>query len=53
MGTASVKLILRTDKERADGTAPIYLRATYARHSRQAATGLWVELRAWNAAGQG
>jgi integrase len=49
MGNASVKLIMRPSKRRADGTAPVYLRAIFARQAKEAATGVWVEPKAWNA----
>ncbi|MCH7640073.1 MAG: site-specific integrase, partial [Bacteroidetes bacterium] len=48
MANASVKLIMRPSKRRADGTAPVYLRAIYARQSKEAATGIWVRPGAWN-----
>ena len=44
----SVKLILRTSKLRADGTAPVYLRATASRKSRFTATGIHVRPKDWN-----
>jgi len=48
MANASVKLIMRPSKRRADGTAPVYLRAIYARQSKEAATGIWVKPGVWN-----
>lgn len=45
---ATVKLILRADKSKADGTAPIWLRITANRKSRYVATGIAVEPRFWN-----
>ena len=44
----SVALVLRKDKVRADGTAPVFLRATSARRSRYKATGIRVEPCHWN-----
>lgn len=44
----SVKLVLRADKLRADGTAPVYLRATANRKSRLTTTGVYVRPRDWN-----
>lgn len=46
---ASVKLVLRKDKVRSDGTAPVLLRMTAHRKSRYAATGVYVPPRDWNA----
>lgn len=45
---ASVKLVLRQDKTRADGTAPVYIRITANRKSRFLATGVAVDPRDWN-----
>ncbi|PAP75070.1 site-specific integrase [Rubrivirga marina] len=45
---ASVKLVLRTQKTRADGLAPVYLRATANRKSRFTSTGIYVRPRDWN-----
>lgn len=45
---ASVKLILRKEKLRADGTAPVYLRVTADRKSRYTATGVSVRPSDWN-----
>lgn len=45
---ASVNLILRTQKARADGTSPIYVRATVNRKSRFTATGIRVKPKDWN-----
>ncbi len=47
--SATVKLVLREAKARADGTAPIYLRVTANRKSRFRATGIRVHPRHWNA----
>ncbi len=44
----SIKLVLRTQKMRADGTAPIYLRVTAARKSRFRSTGIAVEPKHWH-----
>ncbi len=46
---ASVKLVLRKQKARADGTAPIYVRVTANRKSRYVATGVYVLPKEWNA----
>lgn len=46
---ATVKLIQRPDKLRADGTAPVYVRITANRKTRQKATGVYVEPKHWNA----
>lgn len=51
MGT-SIRLLLRKDKKRKDGRAPIYLRATLDRKSRFKASGLYVEPKHWNDARQ-
>ena len=45
----SIKLLLREDQQRADGTAPIYLRIIQQRRTRFVATGLRVEPRFWDA----
>lgn len=45
---ASVKLVLRKSKLRADGTAPVYLRVTANRKSRYTATGVYVRPKDWN-----
>ena len=50
---ASVKLVLRGSKARADGTAPVYLRVTADRKSRFTATGVYVRPGDWNANRQG
>lgn len=52
MGNATAKLVLRKAKIRADGTAPVYIRATHARRTRERSTGVWVVAKAWNAARQ-
>ena len=44
----SIKLLLRSDKSRADGTAPVYLRATANRKSRYTSTGVYVKPKQWN-----
>jgi len=49
---ATLKFVLRTDKRRADGTAPIYLRITERRRSRYLATGIYVDPKDWNEARQ-
>lgn len=49
MPHATVKLIQRPDKLRADGTAPVYVRITANRKTRQKATGVYVEPKHWNA----
>ena len=45
---ATVKLVLRAAKRKADGTAPVYLRVTADRKSRYLATGVAVEPKHWN-----
>ena len=45
---ATVKLFLRTDRPRADGTCPVYLRVTAHRKKRYQATGVAVEPKHWN-----
>lgn len=45
---ASVRLVLRTQKARADGTCPVYMRVTVNRRSRFLASGVFVEPRHWN-----
>ncbi len=45
---ATVKLFLRTDRSRADGTCPVYLRITQHRKKRYQATGVAVEPKHWN-----
>lgn len=52
MANATVKLILRRDKRRPDGTAPVHVRATYARRTKERSTGIWVEEKKWNPARQ-
>ncbi len=49
---ASVRIIQRKDKSRADGTAPLYVRITARRRSRYVSTGIYVEPRHFNAARQ-
>lgn len=49
---ASVKLIHRKSKTRADGTSPIYLRVTANRKSRYSATGVYIHAKYWNDAKQ-
>ena len=48
MTTASVKLVLRKDKRKADGTAPVWLRITANRKSRYVSTGITLEPKHWN-----
>jgi integrase len=45
---ASVKLVIRDQKARADGTCPIYIRVTSGRKTRYTATGVYVKPRLWN-----
>ena len=45
---ATVKLVLRASKRKADGTAPVYLRVTADRKSRYLATGVAVDPKHWN-----
>jgi len=40
--------ILRTDKQRTDGRAPIYLRITENRKSRQLSTSEWIQPKHWH-----
>ena len=40
--------ILRTDKQRADSRAPIYLRITQNRKSRQLSTSEWIKPKHWH-----
>lgn len=49
MANVTVKRVLRKDKMRKDGTAPIWLRITANRRSRYIATGIRVEPKYWNA----
>ncbi|MEX0820608.1 MAG: site-specific integrase, partial [Rhodothermales bacterium] len=48
MSTISVKRVLRKDKMRKDGTAPIWIRVTANRKSRYLATGIRIEPKHWN-----
>lgn len=48
--SASVKLVLRLQKVRADGTCPVYVRVTANRRSRFVASGVFLEPRHWNEA---
>ena len=48
MTTATVKLVLRRDKRKADGTAPVWLRITANRKSRYISTGIYLEPKHWN-----
>jgi integrase len=45
----TVKLVLRKQKAKADGTVPVWLRATHARRSCFASTGIAVTPKEWNA----
>ena len=45
---ATFKLILREDKTRTDGTAPVYLRITHDRRTRQLKSDVAVEPKHWN-----
>lgn len=47
MSTTSVKLVLRKDKVRKDGTAPIWIRVTKDRRSRYRKTGVRVDPQYW------
>ena len=47
--TTTLKLLLREDKTRSDGTAPVYLRITHRRHSRLVKSGVLVAPEHWNA----
>lgn len=46
--STSIKLVLKKEKLRADGTAPVYLRATANRKSVYTATGIYLRPRDWN-----
>src|SRR5690554_6692354 len=48
MRPATVRVILRRDKIRGDGTAPLYVRITQNRRSRLISTGLRVKPSEWN-----
>lgn len=45
---ATVKLVLRKEKQKKDGTAPVYLRITANRKSRYVSAGVAVEPKHWN-----
>ena len=45
---ASIKLVLRKDKVRTDGTAPVYLRITHDRRSRYISSDVAVDPKLWN-----
>ena len=47
---ATLKLVLRESKKRADGTAPVYLRITQDRKTRYISTGIAVAPSKWNEA---
>ncbi|ARA92356.1 hypothetical protein AWN76_003665 [Rhodothermaceae bacterium RA] len=49
---ATIRFLLRKDKTRSDGTAPVYLRVTSRRRSRHLSTGIRIEPRFWNDARQ-
>ncbi len=44
----TLRFVLREDKARADGRAPIWLRITAHRRSRYVATGIFIDPRYWN-----
>lgn len=44
----TVKAVLRPDKARADGTAPLWIRITANRKSRYLATGIYLDPKHWN-----
>lgn len=48
MNNASVKLILRENKKKKDGTVPIWIRITANRKSRYISTGIYIEPKHWN-----
>ena len=48
MNNASVKLILRENKKKKDGTVPIWIRITANRKSRYISTGIYLEPKHWN-----
>lgn len=45
---ATLKFVLRTNKRKADGTIPVFLRITENRKSRFVSTGITIEERHWN-----
>ena len=45
---ATIKLVLRTNKMRGDGMAPLYLRITVNRKSRFLSSGIFIEPQYWN-----
>ncbi|MDQ7040511.1 MAG: site-specific integrase [Rhodothermus sp.] len=49
MGVGTVKLVLRLNRRRSDGSVPIYLRLTRNRRVRFLATGIYVRPEDWNA----
>ena len=49
MSAPTVKFVLRKQKEKPDGTVPVWLRVTHARRSRFLSTGVTVEPKQWNA----
>ena len=48
MGSPTVSFVIRPDKVKADGTAPIFLRASYGGRSRYASTGVRIAPKHWN-----
>ena len=48
MHNASVKLVLRENKKKKDGTAPIWIRVTANRKSRYLSTKIYIEPKYWN-----
>ena len=49
MATVTAALYLKASKQKANGTAPVYVRVTKDRRSRLVSTGVYVEPRHWNA----
>ena len=50
MSNVSTALYLKASKQKADGTAPVYVRVTANRKSRLVSTGVYVEPKHWNRA---
>lgn len=48
----SIKIVLKDEKLRPDGKAPLYFRITQNRKSRYKASGVWVEPKHWDAGSQ-
>lgn len=48
----SIKVVLKVEKLRPDGKAPLYFRITQKRKSRYKTSGIWVEPKHWDAGSQ-